>query len=72
MDPIFIYYNNLKFAENKQFTLEFSDEDLVQGIIFKENGGYFLMSMSCFIEVENVITELKQCPAATGLEPTTT
>ena len=34
MDPFFIYYNNLKFAENKQFTLEFSDEGLLQGIIF--------------------------------------
>ena len=34
MDPIIIYYNNLKFAENKQFTLEFRDEDLLQGIIF--------------------------------------
>ena len=34
MDPIFIYYNNLILAENKQFTLEFSDEDLLQGIVF--------------------------------------
>ena len=34
MDPFFIYYNNLKFAENKQFTLEFIDEGLLQGIIF--------------------------------------
>ena len=37
MDPIFIYYNNLKFAENKQFTSEFIDEDLLEGIIFKKN-----------------------------------
>ena len=36
MDPIFIYYNNLKFAKNKQFTLEFSNEDLLQGITFKK------------------------------------
>ena len=34
MNPIFIYYNNLKFAENMQFTLEFRDNDLLQGIIF--------------------------------------
>ena len=34
MYPIFIYYNNLKFAENRQFTLEFSDEGLLQEIIF--------------------------------------
>ena len=63
MDPIFIYYNNLIFAENKAFTLEFSDEDLLQGIV-KKNRDYFLMSMSCFIiKVENDITELKQYPA---------
>ena len=36
MNPIFIYYDNLKFTENKQFTLEFSDEDLFQGIIKKK------------------------------------
>ena len=34
MGRIFIYYNNLKFAENQQFTLEFSNGDLLQGIIF--------------------------------------
>ena len=56
------HYNNLKFAENKQFNLEFWDEDLLQGIIFLKNRDYFLMSMSCFIEVENDITELKQYP----------
>lgn len=27
MDPIFIYYNNLKFAKNKPLTLEFSNGD---------------------------------------------
>ena len=64
MDPIFIYYNNLKLAENKQFTLEFSDKDLLQGIVLlKKNRDYFLMSMSCFIKVKNDISELKQYPA---------
>ena len=33
MDPIFIYYNNLKFAKNKQFVLEFDDENLLQKVI---------------------------------------
>ena len=63
MDPIFIYYNNLKFSENKQFTLEFSNKDLLQGIMFLKNRDYFLMSMSCFMEVENKISKLKQYPA---------
>ena len=63
MGRIFIYYNNLKFAENQQFTLEFSNGDLLQGIIFFKNRDYFLMIMSCFMEVENDITKLKQYPA---------
>ena len=60
MDPIFIYYNNLKFAENIKFTLEFSDGGILEGIIFRKNRDYFLMSMTCFIEIENDITELMQ------------
>ena len=36
MDPTFIYYNDLKFAENKQFTLEFKDDDLLLEIILKK------------------------------------
>ena len=63
MDLFSIYYSNLKFAENKQFTLECSDKDLLQEIIKKKNRYYFLMSMPCFIEVENDITKLKQYPA---------
>ena len=36
MNPIIIYYNKQKFAENKQFTLEFRDKDLLQGKNFKK------------------------------------
>ena len=36
MDLFSIYYSNLKFAENKQFTLECSDKDLLQEIIKKK------------------------------------
>ena len=30
------FYNNITVAENKQFTSEFSDEDLLKGIILKK------------------------------------
>ena len=60
MDPIFIFYNNLKLAGNKKFTLEFSNGDILQGIIFRKNRDYFLINMTCFIEIENDITELMQ------------
>ena len=49
MDPIFIYYSNLKFAENKKFTLEFSNEDLFQGIFF--------------LKKQRLLSKLKQYPA---------
>ena len=52
MDTIFIYYKNLKFAENKQFTLEFSDEDLLQEINLK----------SILSKYKMKFTQLKQYP----------
>ena len=34
MEPIFIYYNNLNFDRDKKFTLEFSESDKLDGVIF--------------------------------------
>ena len=53
MEPIFIYYNNLKFEENKKFTIEFSNEDRLQGIMFRKTKDDYLTSMSCFIQITN-------------------
>ena len=36
MDPILIYYNDLKFQDNKIFTAEFSDGDRLDGVSFKK------------------------------------
>ena len=33
MDPIFIYYNDLKFQDNKIFTIEFSAGDRLDSLI---------------------------------------
>ena len=57
MDPIFIYYNNLKFQGNKVFTIEFDNDDWLDRVLFKENILY-LVSMSCFIEITNDLSEL--------------
>ena len=51
MDPIFIYYNNLEFKDKKIFNIEFSNEDRLQGVMFKKDKDYYLTSMSCFIEL---------------------
>ena len=34
MDPIFIYYNDLKFEDNKIFTIEFNDGNQLDGVLF--------------------------------------
>ena len=60
MDPIFIYNNNLIFDENQRFILNFSDGDILKGVNFSKENDYFIMSMSCFTEVFNDITRLKQ------------
>ena len=55
---MFIYYNNLKFEENKTFTIGFSNEDRLQGKMFRKAKDYYLTSMSCFIQLTNDLTEL--------------
>ena len=59
MDPIFIYSDNLQFQDNKSFTIDFSDDDRLQGVLFKKNKDYYLTSMSCFIEITNDLSELE-------------
>ena len=60
MDPIFIYNKSLIFDENQRFILNFSDGDVFKGVNFSKENDYYIMSMSCFIEVSNDITQLKQ------------
>ena len=63
MEPVFIYCNNLKFKENsKIFTVDFSDEDRLQGIMFKKDKDYYLTSMPCYIQLTNEIEKLKEFP----------
>ena len=59
MDPIFIYSNNLQFQDNKSFTINFSNNDRLDGVLFKKNKDYYLTSMSCFIEITNDLSELE-------------
>ena len=59
MDRIFIYSNNLQFQDDKSFTIDFSDNDRLDGILFKKNKDYYLTSMSCFIEITNDLSELE-------------
>ena len=37
MEPTFIYYNNLAFDGQKKFLINFSNEDLLEGVVFHKN-----------------------------------
>ena len=58
MDLIFIYYNDLKFQDNKIFMIKFSNGNRLDGVLFKKKKDYYLVSMSCFIEITNDLSEL--------------
>ena len=60
MKPIFIYYNNLNFDQNKRFILEFSDDDRLEGVLFKKNKDYYITSISCYVDLTADVTELPQ------------
>ena len=47
MDPIFIYFNEIDLKDNNKFTLNFSDEQNVQEIIFLKNRDYYVINLNC-------------------------
>ena len=59
MDLVFIHYNDLEFQANKIFSINFSDGDRLQWVLFKKNRDYYLTSMSCFIKITNDLTKLE-------------
>ena len=60
MEPIFIYYSNLNFDQDKNFTLEFSHNDKLDGVIFKKYKDYYITSMSCYVDLTVDVTKLPQ------------
>ena len=58
MKPTFIYYNNLTFDEGKKFSVDFSDEDSLEGAVFKKNKDYYITSMACYMDLTVDITKL--------------
>ena len=58
MEPTFIYYNNLIFDDGKKFSIDFSDEDLLKGVVFKKNKDYYVTSMACYVDLTVDITKL--------------
>ena len=46
MEPTFIYYKNLSFDQNKRFALEWSDDNMLEGVLFRKNKDYYVTTIS--------------------------
>ena len=60
MEPVFIYYNKVKFQNNdyKIFKVDFSNGDNLESVFFRKNRDYYITSMSCFIMLKQDLKEL--------------
>ena len=53
IEPIFIYFDKLQFDKDKKFMLEFSKDDEITEVLFKQFKDYFIISMNSFTELSN-------------------
>ena len=62
MEPIFIYFNKVKFdnSNSKTFTITFSNGDALNGVLFKKTNDYYITSMTSSITIEKDFTELQE------------
>ena len=58
MKPIIIYYNDLKFDKQEKFTVHFSDEDSLTGVVFRKDRDYYITSMTYYVDLAVNITKL--------------
>ena len=59
MDPVFIYFKEIDFTDDNQFTLDFSREEHIQEIIFLENKNYYIVSLNCNLVLKEHIEHKK-------------
>ena len=62
MEPVFMYQSNIKFKGNdnfKEFKVNFSDGDNLNGVIFKKEKNYFITSLSANVEIDKDLKDLK-------------
>ena len=61
MEPVFIYFDKVKFDDTnfKIFTIKFSDGDLLDGVLFRKTNDYYLTSMTSSITIQQNLKELK-------------
>ena len=62
MEPTFIYYSNVTFNSEKKFSINFSDEDWLEGVVFKKNKDYYITSMTYYVDLTPNYAKIKQTP----------
>ena len=61
MEPVFMYWNDVKYVgENdfKKFKLQFNDSDRLNGVIFKKDRDYFITSLSTNVKLDKNVKDL--------------
>ena len=58
MEPTFIYYKKLAFNDKKKFLVNFSNDDRLEGVVFRKNNDYHITSMACYVDLNVDITRL--------------
>ena len=62
MEPIFMYWNKIKFEDNnnfKDFKVKFTNGDNLVSVFFKKKKDYHITSMDAFLSLELDVKELK-------------
>ena len=62
MEPVFMYQSKIKFKGNdnfKEFKVNFSDGDNLNGVIFKKEKNYFITSLLANVEIDKDLKGLK-------------
>ena len=60
MRPGFIYFKEIALGDDNKFTLDFSDQELVQEIDFLLNIDYYITNLDCKLKVKNHIHDGKK------------
>ena len=61
MEPIFMYWNKIKFEGNsnyRKFNVNFNDGDKLDGVSFKKDKNYYITSLTTNIEIEKNLKKL--------------
>ena len=62
MEPVLMYWEKIKFKGNdnyKEFKVNFSDGDNLNGVVFKKDKNYFITSLSANVDIDKNLKDLK-------------